>query len=267
MGVVHATCALDYVTGAVSSFELNEHLSRMDDTLPLAPPPSIRPMRREDTAGGGKRGERDDDPLRDVAEVSPRAAASSSSPRGGKPIPGRTRATVHVPAGTGRRTDGRRTRKEDGRARWQTRGTRGGKDQTSRRILKALRRPNRRDGAERPKPPRSAGSTRRTRPRDGGAAQGRDGRGTGRRRGRRRPFGDRTRRFLQIRLRDGFRFADVVVARIRGTDRPNDSTPRLRVPHRVHRAEVHAPGRGRRRRARGGPGAPRRALPAGHPRR
>ena len=67
--MVHATCALDYVTGAVSSFELNEHLSRMDDTLPLAPPPSIRPMRREDTAGGGKRGERDDDPLRDVAEV------------------------------------------------------------------------------------------------------------------------------------------------------------------------------------------------------
>ena len=26
----------------MSSFELNEHLSKMDDTLPLAPPPSIR---------------------------------------------------------------------------------------------------------------------------------------------------------------------------------------------------------------------------------
>ena len=42
LGCVRVECVLDYVTGAVSSFELNEHLSKMDDTLPLAPPPSIR---------------------------------------------------------------------------------------------------------------------------------------------------------------------------------------------------------------------------------
>ena len=42
LGCVSVECVLDYVTGAVSSFELNEHLSKMDDTLPLAPPPSIR---------------------------------------------------------------------------------------------------------------------------------------------------------------------------------------------------------------------------------
>jgi len=66
LGTVHAECALDYVTGAVSSFELNEHLSRMDDTLPLAPPPSIRApeaaRRRDGDGGGGGRKERDAPP-------------------------------------------------------------------------------------------------------------------------------------------------------------------------------------------------------------
>ena len=72
LGTVHAECALDYVTGAVSSFELNEHLSRMDDTLPLAPPPSIRApeaaRRRDgDGGGGGRKGGRDAPPFETVA--------------------------------------------------------------------------------------------------------------------------------------------------------------------------------------------------------
>ena len=72
LGTVHAECALDYVTGAVSSFELNEHLSRMDDTLPLAPPPSIRApeaaRRRDGDGGGGGRKEgRDAPPFETVA--------------------------------------------------------------------------------------------------------------------------------------------------------------------------------------------------------
>ena len=108
MGVVHATCALDYVTGAVSSFELNEHLSRMDDTLPLAPPPSIRPMRREDTAGGGKRGERDDDdPLCDVAEVSTRGGVEL------EPARWKTQVSTDTRDGSRPSRDGKENRRKE----------------------------------------------------------------------------------------------------------------------------------------------------------
>lgn len=80
---------------------------------------------------------------------SPRAAPSSSSPRGGKPQ-GRIHATVHIPhIHPGRRT-ARWTRKEDGIARWRTRGRRGRKSQTRRRPNRR-RRPRRlpREGTDR----------------------------------------------------------------------------------------------------------------------
>lgn len=43
LGTVRVGVALDYHPGAVSSFEMNEHLAKTDDTLPLAPLPSPRP--------------------------------------------------------------------------------------------------------------------------------------------------------------------------------------------------------------------------------
>jgi hypothetical protein len=44
LGALDVRVAIDYVPGAVSSFEMNEHMSRVDDKLPLAPPPSTKPL-------------------------------------------------------------------------------------------------------------------------------------------------------------------------------------------------------------------------------
>ena len=92
LGTAHAECALDYVTGAVSSFELNEHLSRMDDTLPLAPPPSIRTpeagrKEREEKAVASKKTSSAPDPASHVVVKPARWRARTDGT--GKHLPGK----------------------------------------------------------------------------------------------------------------------------------------------------------------------------------
>ena len=128
LGTAHAECALDYVTGAVSSFELNEHLSRMDDTLPLAPPPSMRApeaaRRREEEGGGGRKGGDapafETDTTRGAVELEPaRWRATGTDTRDGSrtPHPGKENRRVDTEGGRTRAlADARVARKKKSNA-------------------------------------------------------------------------------------------------------------------------------------------------------
>jgi hypothetical protein len=75
LGALDVRVAIDYVPGAVSSFEMCEHMSRVDDTLPLAPPPSTKPLaarrRAEEEAEAARRS------IRDVIRPPTRVAAAT----------------------------------------------------------------------------------------------------------------------------------------------------------------------------------------------
>ena len=133
LGCVRVECVLDYVTGAVSSFELNEHLSKMDDTLPLAPPPSIR------TPEAGRK------------EREEKAVASKKT--SSAPDPGA--AVVVKPARWRARTDGTGKRLP-GKENDETNQRREGERDRTRALAEA--RDARRKAAANEKPPASAKS-------------------------------------------------------------------------------------------------------------
>ena len=56
LGTVGVGVTVDYIPGAVSSFELNEHRAKIDDRLPMAPPPNAQGSGRSLTGGARRAG-------------------------------------------------------------------------------------------------------------------------------------------------------------------------------------------------------------------